>query len=209
MASESLVVVSTIPDQGETVSADRVLRIVFDRYLDVASITPTSIALRSGEAAASIVVGYDPVDRALLVQPTTPMRPGLAYALVIDPGAVAGLDGAGLAAPFTLDLRAGPAAGANDPPGVDYARDVAPIVEARCGCHGPDGVFPTLTPAGLIGVESARAPGRVLVVPGRPMQSRLIERILPDYPGVRGMDKVLTDAERRVFVRWVEGLADG
>lgn len=206
MAPGSLRVVSTTPASGEIAPADRVLRIVFDRYIDVASISVGAIALRSGEASASIAVGYDPVDRALLVEPTTPMRVGLGYTLSVEPGAVAGLDGAGLDEAVVVDLRAGPPTDDAPPGSVTYADDVAPIVEARCGCHGPDGVFPTLTPEGLVGVGSARLPGRVLVVPGAPLESVLVERILPDYPGVRGMEKALSDAERRVWVRWVEGL---
>lgn len=205
MAPESLRVVSTTPASGESAPADRVLRIVFDRYLDVASISVGAIALRSGEGSAAFVVGYDPVDRALLVGPRTPLRPGLGYTLTVEPGAVTGLDGSGLAEAVAVDLRAGPPSDDGPSAAVDYTRDVAPIVEARCGCHGP-GVFPRLTPAGLVGVGSARQPGRTLVVPGAPLESVLIERILPDYPGSRGMEKSLSDAERRVWVRWVEGL---
>lgn len=207
MPSAAPHVVSTSPGRGDSWAADRVLRIVFDRYLDASSINPAAIRLHSGEVNVSFAVGYDPVDRALEVAPLLPLRPGLGYTLSVEAGAVAALGGDALAEPVEVELRAGPVAGVEAPGPVDFARDVAPVFAARCGCHGPaPAVFPALWPEALSGVASARRPGAWLVVPGAPLESELVRRVLPDYPGTRGMEKVLTDEERRLIVRWVAGL---
>lgn len=207
MPSSAPLVVTTSPGRGDSWAADRVLRIVFDRYLDASSINPAAVRLHSGEVNVSVAVGYDPVDRALVVEPRVPLRPGLGYTLTVEAGAVAALGGDALAEPVEVDLRAGPAVGVVAPEPVVFARDVAPVFAGRCGCHGPaPAVFPALAPESLVGVASARRPDEWLVVPGAPLESELVRRILPDHPGTRGMEKVLTDEERRLIVRWVAEL---
>lgn len=207
MPSSAPRVVSTAPGSGDSWAADRSLRIVFDRYLDASSINPAGIRLQSGAVNVSFVAGHDPVERALVVQPVVPLRPGLGYTLTVDAGAVASLGGDALEEAVVVALRAGPVEGVRVAAPVEFARDVAPVFAARCGCHGPaPAVFPALWPAALVGEPSARRPGAWLVVPGAPLESELVRRILPDYPGTRGMEKVLTDAERRLIVRWVAEL---
>ena len=206
-------VVRTAPLSGDSWAADRLLRITFDRYLDASSINPAIIRLQSGGVSFAVVAGYDPVDRALVVRPLLPLRPGLGYSLTVEAGAVAAVGGGALEEAVGVEWRAGPAVGGEsaadglEAAAVDFDRDVAPIFAGRCGCHGPEaGVFPALEPGSLVGEPSARVAGAVLVAAGAPLQSELVRRILPDYPGVRGMEKVLSDAERRVIVRWVAGL---
>ena len=86
---------------------------------------------------------------------------------------------------------------------VDFDTDLKPIIEARCGCHGPEpAAFPELKPDAMIDQAAQRQENRVLVRPGEPLRSYLIQRILEEYPGVRGMEKELNDEERRLFIRW-------
>ena len=62
--------------------------------------------------------------------------------------------------------------------GIDYARDIAPLLASRClGCHGPDeqeaGLRLDLRETALTAAES----GQPAIVPGNTQQSELLRRI--------------------------------
>lgn len=203
---------ATEPVEAAEHPADRALRVRFDRYLDPDVSGAVMVGLVSGDVGVGVDVAYDPVDRALVISPQFELRPGIGYVLTVARDGLRGFDGAVLESDLTLHFIAGlavdPPVGAPAP--VDFDDEVAPVLAARCGCHGPEpAAFPPLTPAGLINVESQRQPGRILVRPGRPLRSYLIQRVLVDYPGVRGQPKTLDDAERRLLIDWVSGLAQG
>ncbi len=90
---------------------------------------------------------------------------------------------------------------------VDFARDVLPILSEKCFlCHGPD---PGGRQAGLRldvaeGAYADRG-GRFAVVPGKPDESLMVQRIhnadAPMPPVVSG--KVLTDAQKAVLTEWI------
>ena len=117
---------------------------------------------------------------------------------------------ASLLAPAALGGEAEP----NEPDAtVSYARDVLPVIRAKCqGCHQPaksqGGYLMTDAAALLAGGES----GEAAVVPGDPDASYLWHRVEPDDSGVAEMPPSgpqLTDDERDLLRRWIEqGAAD-
>ncbi len=209
---ELLSVVASEPASGAIHVANLPVRIAFDRYLDPALPLDGAAVLSSAELTAAARVRYDPVGRALLVFPTRPLRPGLGYTLTLPRDGLRGFAGEQLDFDFVLGFMASPAttpAVPLLPP--DFERDLSPLFEAKCGCHGPEpAVFPPLDPTALIGIGSQRQPERVLVEPGHALRSYLVQRVLEGYPGVRGLpmpvEAPLTDAEQRLIVSWVEGL---
>ena len=66
----------TIPEAGQNWPADQPLRIFFDRYLNPQSLDRSKFGLTSGEANASIIVGYDPVGPSVIIKPRLVMRAG-------------------------------------------------------------------------------------------------------------------------------------
>jgi len=199
-------IVETRPPPGGQWPADEPLEVHFDGWLDPQTVDDRVAELTSGELSATVTVEYDPVAPGLVVRPLFGLRPGLGYVLTVDGEAVSALGGEPGAGVTTVGFRAGPPSGWLPPP-VPSDAEMQALFAERCGCHGPDqAVFPTLDRAGLVGVTSRRQPDRALVVPGRPMRSLLVLKVLDAYPGVRGMQKALTDAERRQIVRWVRGL---
>jgi len=113
---------------------------------------------------------------------------------------------AGLAAlSLTVDARA-----------ADFDRDVRPILSDRCfTCHGPDA---SQRPTALRFDDKAGAfvelsSGGRAIVPGRPEESKLLERVASDDPVRRmppayaGHDK-LTEAEIGVLREWIAGGAE-
>ena len=206
MDPEPLRIISTAPEEAGEHVADRPVRIAFDRYLDPATVWSRVARLDSGEARFGISTTYDPVDRSIVIRPRAPLRPGLGFVATLDPAQFAAMDGARLTEEFELTFLSTPAM---EPPSsnsdaFDFATDLVPVIEERCGCHGPtEGAFPSLDPESLIRQPSQRQPERILVQPGQPLQSYLIQRLLRDYPGVRGRPKTLTDDEIRLFITWV------
>lgn len=196
----------TRPSAGQQWPADEPMQVPVDQWLEPFSVTDAVATLTSGELTAATRVEYDPVGPRLLVYPDVALRPRLGYVLTIDGTALSALGGGPGDEVRTVGFTAGPPSGWQRPP-VPGDAEMATLFAERCGCHGPSGdVFPTLTRDGVLGVASARRPERLLAQPGRPMQSQLVLRVLADYPGVRGMQKALTDAERRAIVRWVRHL---
>lgn len=95
--------------------------------------------------------------------------------------------------------------------GVDFARDVWPIVESRCvSCHGPVDQFNDLrmdTKAALL--EGGR--GGKIIVPGKPDESTLYTRvILPadDLDLMPAEGDPLTPDQIRVIRDWIAQGAD-
>lgn len=199
-------VVETRPEAGTEWPADVPMTVVFDQWLEPGSVADGVVELRSGELTASVWVEYDPVAPGLVVHPFFPLRAGLGYVLTVDGAALEALGGGAADGAWSVGFRAGPAVGWAAPP-IPSDAEMADLFAGRCGCHGPEpAVFPPLTRAGLVGAASRRRPGRSLVARGRPMQSELVLRVLADYPGVLGMQKALSDDERRRIIRWVQAL---
>ena len=94
---------------------------------------------------------------------------------------------------------------------VGYRHDILPILSDRCfKCHGPDsasrqaGLRLDLPQAAMAELDS----GAKAIVPGKPAESALIERITSNDPDEMmpppKSGKVLSDAERAVLRRWIE-----
>ena len=96
-------------------------------------------------------------------------------------------------------------------PPVNYARDVRPILSDNCfACHGPDD---RKRKAGLRfdtkdGAFAKLEGGSFAVVPGKPDESELVDRISSDDPDLkmppRKSGKKLTAVQIAVLRRWVE-----
>src|SRR4051812_8999400 len=92
-----------------------------------------------------------------------------------------------------------------------YRRDILPILSDRCfKCHGPDSAT---RKAGLRldQPDAAKAvldSGATAIVPGKPAESALVERIMAKDPDEMmpppDSGKVLSDAERALLRRWIE-----
>jgi len=219
--SPGLAVVASRPAQGAEHPSNQLLRLQFDRYLvpvfELAGREGEGVRLASGDITVPLDARYDVVGRTLELVPREALSPGVAYRLEVSPGAVFGLEGETLEAPFSVGFWAGlpvpmPSVEAPARP-LDFERDVASAWVGRCGCHGDAAegrVPPALTEAALIGQPSERFPGLTLVQPGQPLRSALVRKLLRDYPGLRGdpmppSGPLDDDAVRRV-VDWIEGL---
>lgn len=212
-AAPRLQVVSAEPAQGAASPADAPLRVRFDAWLDPDGIAAGAIDLRSGELSFGFNTAYDPVDRALLIIPPVDLRVGLAYTLEVEPAAVRGLDGRRLPEPYVVEFVVGPPINVRaDGAPVAFERLQGLFAQACDRCHGPEPLaWPPLTEAALLMGESQRDPGRRLVAPGRPLESQLVLKLLPGYPGVHGAampleGPALTPDQVRTVVGWVEGL---
>ena len=204
-ATPLLRVVGTRPESGERWAAGEPIRVYFDQYLDPTADWRGAAEIFSNDLQISASIAYDPVDRALVIIPRIDLVPNLGYRLTVFADRVQGYGGQQMSEDLVLDFVSAKAARRIGRPKVSFA-DVAPIFTEKCGCHGPD-VFPALTTESLFNVRSQRHPDRLLVSPGRPLQSHLIERLLPNYPGVWGRTMPpnggLTDHELRLIISWV------
>lgn len=204
--------VLTEPSAGQPLAADGVIRVRFDAYLDPTQRWGSGATLVSGEQKVGFSAGYDPVDRALVIVPNLDLRVGLAYVFTLEAETIRTLDGRVFSAPITLEFVAGPPTGQHPLRApVDFEAELREPFARRCGCHGPEPFdWPPLMPEALINVPSKRDPDRMLVVPGEPMRSELVLKLLAEYPGVaadRMPPEAPLEAEtiRRV-VAWVEQL---
>lgn len=206
---DALRVLDHEPAQGGRHPAGAPIRIVFDGYLDPEMNFDGAATLTSADVNAATDIGYDPSGPALVILPRLNLRPDLAYQVVLDPEVVRGIDGRRLAEPFTLGFTARAVATPPTTP-VDFARDLAPIFERRCGCHGPEPqAFPPLTPQAMRDVPSPLDPDRLLVDPGAPLRSVLLLKVLPDYPQIGGLPMPpdappLSGTELRQIADWIE-----
>ncbi len=202
--------VATVPSDGARHAADAPLRVRFDGYLAESISLASAARLESADVGIAVSVLYDPVEQGLVVLPARPLRVGLGYTLTVDASVVEGVDGRTLDEDLRLSFVAGnPTSAARGvPPPVRFA-DLQADLRAACGdCHGaPPGAYPPLTAAALVEAPSQRRPGAVLVVPGAPLQSELVRRVLVDYPGTLGApmppDAPLDVALQKRLVDWV------
>lgn len=121
----------------------------------------------------------------------------------------------GGSSPAEASARALPAgagahlAAAAIPAGIDFAGEVLPLLSARCvECHGPNKVKGDLRLDALERILHAE-PEYWVVIPGRPEESLLLERVrLPDGDPDRMPPKGerLTAAEVELLERWIAGL---
>ncbi|MFN0054671.1 MAG: c-type cytochrome domain-containing protein, partial [Planctomycetales bacterium] len=123
----------------------------------------------------------------------------------------------GVAAPFGVAaLTAAPleTCSAAEPSGaaapVDYNRQIRPLLSNLCfRCHGPDanerqsGLRLDVRDQALEPAES----GKRAIVPGKPEQSRLLDRIFSTDPGEvmppPETNKTLSDADKELLKRWI------
>ncbi len=204
---EVLTLSGSEPFNGGTHPVDAPIRLRFEQYLFDSPSQGLGIELVSGDRNAAVSVAYDPVDRALVLQPDRELRVGLGYVLRVPADSVFGFGGERLAEDLEIDFRAGPRVDYTPRPPVDFELHLLPKLEASCYCHGED-AWPPLDPATWVGQAARRQPERSLVVPGEALQSYLIQRVLADYPGVRGAPmptEAPLDAETlKALVSWVE-----
>lgn len=210
-AEGNLAVASQAPDDGETWPANAPLEIRFDRYLATVPVSSPGVRLVSADADVPVGLLYDPVYRAVLIQPAFELTPGVGYQLTMDAGALRALDGTMLDAPLEIGFLAVPGGARPARPVVDFEADVRPIFERRCSCHGPPpATWPELTPEGLVDVSSRRNPALSLVAPGAPLRSQLVRKVLPAYPGVAGEgmppEGPLPAAALHTILDWVRDL---
>ncbi|MEM7145550.1 MAG: DUF1553 domain-containing protein [Verrucomicrobiota bacterium] len=93
---------------------------------------------------------------------------------------------------------------------VDFARDIRPILSDNCfHCHGPDGAE-RKADLRLDTEDGAKADlgGYFAVVPGKPEESLLLERILHDDPDEmmppEDSERELKPREKELLKRWIE-----
>ncbi len=97
---------------------------------------------------------------------------------------------------------------------VEFARDIRPILSDNCfACHGPDAKHRKAdlrldTEAGLLAVRPGDSPRPAAVVPGKPDQSLLFQRITHADPDKRmphkSSGKKLSPAQIGLIKRWIE-----
>ena len=107
-------------------------------------------------------------------------------------------------ATFPLGLNA---ADATQAP-VDFAREVLPILSDNCFvCHGPDSHENTDLKLDSFAAATADRGGYRAIEPEAPEDSELLTRIFSDDDPMPPVDaeRQLTDDERQVLKRWVEG----
>jgi len=130
--------------------------------------------------------------------------PRLAFGVAAALLAFSGNAGAGDGPSGCADLSGFPAAA-----GVDFARDVRPILEGCTGCHGDNGAAGLDLRVGqayanLVGVTATTNPDRVRVVPGRPDDSLLLSAINCAVTGGPSFQMPGTEPAERALIRdWI------
>jgi len=109
-----------------------------------------------------------------------------------------------------LLFSAAPASAGDLPEVVEFNRDIRPILSDNCFfCHGPDknkrqADLRLDTEAGLLGTAGASG----VVIPGKPEDSPLLQRILTSDPETHmpppATGKVLTDQQIQLLRRWIQ-----
>ncbi len=111
----------------------------FDRLLAPSTVNTGTFVVRSGVVGVFGGVRYDPVRRSVSFLPDArAFRRALQYEFFVAP-TVRAWDGARLAAPVTVRFVPGALETVPPAPTVSLARDVAPLLAARCAtasCHG-------------------------------------------------------------------------
>lgn len=121
------------------------LRASFDRLLAPSTVHTGSVLVRSGAVGVFGGVRYDPVRREVRFTPDPrAFRSALQYEFEVT-RTVRAWDGGPLAVPITVRFVPAPMVPVSSVPAPSLARDVAPLLAARCGsvdCHGgPDPVL--------------------------------------------------------------------
>src|SRR3954463_1784709 len=99
-----------------------------------------------------------------------------------------------------------PSARAADPVPVDFSRDVLPVLSDYCfQCHGPD----AKTRKAKLRFDDKNSPfDRGVIVPGKPKESTLVERITSTDPDVvmppPSLKRKLSAQQIDALTRWVE-----
>lgn len=111
----------------------------FDRLLAPSTVNTGTFLVRSGVVGVFGGVRYDPVRRTVTFVPDArAFRRTLQYEFAVSP-MVRAWDGGRLAAPVTIRFVPGATEAVPPAPTVSLARDVAPLLAARCStanCHG-------------------------------------------------------------------------
>lgn len=188
-------IVSVDPEPGATgVYTDKVIRVFFDDHLDASSIEQNSFDLHSGPVGRWIMAFYDPIDKSLVVWPSSPMIANTVWVLDLKKGLL-GLAGEPIMPGEAARFQTGDALGDNAPyAALSYPKDIAPIFTRRCvQCHGSNRVFDGLalhTPQAVgetaLGVKSKGWPSFDRIRPDRPGLSYLLYKI-SGYEGIRGL----------------------
>ena len=201
------IVDSSISDR-DMIGADEPIRLIFNDYLSLNNVSTDGIKLSTGDLNVDIFLSYDPVDRALLITPKRNLRVGVGYTLKVNPNSVFDYSEQRGNLEAVIYFRADRPIGRQVEP-ISYQSDIEPIFANQCGCHGfDDYVAPNLKNWGsLVDRPSHRQPEFDVIRAGRPLDSYLILRILPDYPTVLGADKTISKEDARRLVRWIRQLA--
>ena len=99
-----------------------------------------------------------------------------------------------------------PVAGAAEPAPVDFSRDVLPVLSDYCfQCHGPD----ANARKAKLRLDDKNSPfDRGVIVPGKPKDSALVERITSTDPDVvmppPSLKRMLSAQQIAALTRWVE-----
>lgn len=102
---------------------------------------------------------------------------------------------------------------ADEPPAVDFNRDIQPILADRCwGCHGRDKPTAGLKLSDRASAIASRDGGPAAIVPGQPDESALIRRIESADPDVvmppPETQKPLSDRQKQLLRRWIAAGAE-
>ena len=208
---EKLEVVASEPEPGGQLVVGEPMRIQFNSYLDLGTLNRNALTLTSGEIEVGVEVGYDPVDRSLLVRSLYPLRPKLNYVLSIEAGAIESIEGFEFQDEFELTVQTVSATPLQAPPRNKDRKfsEIKVIFERSCNCHGPEPkAFPELVPDVLFTQSSIRQPEFDLVKKGQPLRSYLVLRLLDKYPGIRGTPKDVTPNDLRHIIDWIAQLDD-
>lgn len=170
----------------------------FDRLLAPSTVHAGTVVVRSGVLGVFGGVRYDPVRRAVRFVPDArAFRRALQYEFAVTAG-VRAWDGGGLAAPLSVRFMPGATEPAPAPPAVSLARDVAPLLAARCAtarCHDADApaMGLDLSSAAALRRTAIRVPARERPAPGPAISTTAadpawgaLERVDPGFVAGQG-----------------------
>jgi hypothetical protein len=207
---------------------DTTIRIAFSDYPDPETLGLASLILTTGVYYYPGAYSVDLVNRTVVFQPASTLRPDIGYTVTVLPG-LRSLSGCGAAYQQRNFATGGTAAMTATAPPVVFA-DVRPIFAARCGgarCHRQDEGAPdscVAAPAeglslcdadairALVGVPSRQVSRLALVRPNDSSRSYLLRKLLPGpggpAPGALGHrdppEAPLPDTEIEMIARWID-----
>ncbi len=187
---EPLRVLGVTPADGETgVDLLGSVEIRFSQPLDPASLDRTKVKLSSGSLSWSVDVRYDAIERTIVVDPRSQLRPDLWYDLEMDGFPLSIMGTEYLGEPVSTSFRTGTIA-TPEPlqPSVSFEEDVWPILQV-CACHGQESPYMDFvvledTPdgflAGSVATPSREWPGWLVIDPGHHETSYLVYKLVGD-----------------------------